>query len=65
MVKAYNEYLVTADDIDNTETEFTSPKLISGTFIKRAIKYAAPLCLLAFIVFCAIMIADEKKRVNA
>lgn len=65
MVKAYNDYLVTADDIDNTETQFTSPKLISGTFIKRAIKYAAPLCLLAFIVFCAVMIADEKKRVKA
>ena len=65
MVKAYNDYLVTADDIDNTETHFTSPKLISGTFIKRVIKYAAPLCLLAFIVFCAVMIVDEKKRVKS
>lgn len=65
MVKAYNDYLVTADDLDNSNTYYTSPKLISGTFIKKAIKYAAPLCLLAFIVFCAVMIADEKKRVKA
>ena len=65
MVKAYNDYLVTADDIESTSIQFTSPKLISGSFIKRAIKFAAPLCLLAFIVFCAVMIADEKKRVKA
>lgn len=65
MVKAYNDYLVTADDIESTSIQFTSPKLISGSFIKRAIKFAAPLCVLAFIVFCAVMIADEKKRVKA
>ncbi len=65
MVQAYNDYLITADDIDFTDMKFTSPSILSGSFIKRAIKFAAPICLLAFIIFCAVMISDEKKRVQA
>lgn len=65
MVKAYNDYLITVDDITSTEMTYTSPRLISGTFIKSAIKYTAPLCLLAFILFCAVMISDEKRKVKA
>lgn len=65
MVKAYNDYLVTAEDVVNTETYFNSPKIISGSFIKRVIKYAMPLCLITFAMFCIVMIVDEKKRVKA
>lgn len=62
MVKAYNDYLVTADDVVGTQPVYNSPKLISGSFIKRIIKFAMPLCLLAFCVFCVLMINYERKR---
>jgi len=59
MVKAYNDSVITEDNIILGSTDYTSPSLFSFSFIKRIIKCAAPVCLSALLVFCGYMIFHE------
>ena len=64
MIKAYNDYKVTADNIIINDVYYTSPSLFSMSYIKRAVKYCIPTCMFAFLIFGIYMIISEKKKLN-
>lgn len=61
MVKAYDDFLVTKEDLGSGDIYYTSPSLLSGAFVKRAAKFAIPACMLAFMVFCVLMVKRERR----
>lgn len=50
MVTAYNNTLVSDDFIEIYETEYSAPKVLSGSFIKEIVKCAGPLCVVMLIL---------------
>ena len=65
-LKAYSEREMNDSTIAVTEVEYNAPKLLSGAFVKQAIKTAGPICVLGFIVclICLIVsrVKEEKKK---
>lgn len=65
-LKAYSEREMNDSTIAVTEVKYNAPKLLSGAFVKQAIKTAGPICVLGFIVclICLIVsrVKEEKKK---
>ena len=61
MIKAWNESKINELTVTASEYRYFAPRLISGAFIKTAIKTAGPIVALAAIV-CLCMIIAVKKR---
>lgn len=49
MIASYNDSLVSDADIEIYDNQLYSPKVLSGDFMKQAVKCAGPFCVLALI----------------
>ena len=65
MINAYDEFLVTSDELRESGVYYTTPSLLSISYCKRAIKFTAPFCMIAFMFFCIINICRQKKAQRA
>lgn len=64
MLEAYNSQKINALTVTVSDYEVFSPTLLSGAFIKAAVKTAGPIVALGFIV-CAALIIRSRKREEA
>lgn len=65
MINAYDAFLVTSDELREGRVYYTTPSLFSISYCKRAIKFTAPICMIALMLFCIINIFHEKKMQRA
>ena len=65
MIKAYDEFLVDSDELRESGVYYTTPSLFSVSYCKRAIKFTAPICMIAVMLFCIINVFREKKNQRA
>lgn len=61
MIQAYNEQEINDLTVCVSRYDYKTPKLLSGAFIKKAIKTAGPICALGFML-CMIMIIISRKK---
>ena len=61
-LKAYSEQEMNDSTVAITAVRYSTPKLLSGAFIKQAIKTAGPFCVLGFIVCIICMIVGRVKE---
>ena len=61
MIEAYNSEKINDTTVTVTEYKAFSPSLLSGSFIKTAIKTAGPIVVLGFMV-CAVLIIISRKK---
>lgn len=64
MLQAYNDEKINDLTVSVTDYEYHTPRLLSGAFIKRAIKVAGPIVVLGFLV-CGTLIIISRKREEA
>ena len=62
MIDAYNSQKINDLTVTVTNYEYRAPRLISGAFIKQAIKTAGPFVAMGFMVCVALIIIDRKKE---
>lgn len=62
MLQAYTGEKINDLTVTVTKYEYWAPKLVSGAFIKKAIKTAGPLVALGFMVCAALIISSRKKE---
>ncbi len=62
MVYAYNDSIITADNIIVSKITYSSPKLVSGNFVIRLINWGIPVFIFAFIIFSFYKICFEIKN---
>ncbi len=62
MVYAYNDSIITADNIIVSKITYSSPKLVSGNFVIRLINWGIPVFIFAVIIFSFYMICFEIKN---
>ena len=56
LLDAYNESVLSEDNVVLYNTEYNSPSIISTAFIMRVLKFAGPMCLIAFLLFSVYML---------
>ncbi len=61
-LKAYSDREMNDSTVALTPVQYDAPKLLSGAFVKQAIKTAGPLCALGFIVCLLCMIVSRWKE---
>ncbi len=61
-LKAYSEREMNDSTVAITKVRYSTPKLLSGSFIKQAIKTAGPFCVLGFLVCIICMIVGRVKE---
>ena len=61
-LKAYSEREMNDSTVAITKVRYSTPKLLSGSFIKQAIKTAGPFCVLGFLVCIICMIVGRIKE---
>lgn len=64
MIIAFNDSLITADDIIMSKISFVSPALISGSFIIRTLNIGFPIFLIAMILFSLYMVITEVRKMS-
>ena len=64
MVDAFNRQEINELTVTVKEYDYEAPRLLSGAFIKKAIKTAGPLVALGFIVCTALIVISRKKEEN-
>ena len=62
MLEAYNAQEINDMTVSIIRTEYEAPKVVSGAFIKKAIKTAGPICAIGFMLCMALIIASRKKE---
>ena len=65
MLDAYNEGEINDATVTALNYKLQAPKLLSGSFIMRAIKTCGPLCVLGFMVCLVLIIIDNVKKRKA
>lgn len=66
-MKAYSKQEMNDNTVAITKVKYDTPKLLSGAFVKQAIKTAGPVCVLGLMICVAIMINSQrraKKKAN-
>lgn len=61
MLQAYNDQEINDLTITATNFRYKTPKVLSGAFVKQAIKTAGPICALGFML-CMVLIIISRKR---
>ena len=61
-LKTYSEREMNDSTVAVTAVRYDAPKLLSGAFIKQAIKTAGPICVLGLIVCLLCMIVSRWKE---
>ena len=61
MVQAYNDQKINDLTVTVTGYEYEAPRLLSGAFIKHAVKTAGPIVALGFMI-CTILIINSRKK---
>ncbi len=64
MIIAFNDSLITADDIIMSKISFVSPALISGSFIIHTLNIGFPIFLFAMILFSLYMVITEVRKMS-
>ncbi len=64
MVDAFNRQEINELTVTVKGYDYEAPRLLSGAFIKKAIKTAGPLVALGFIVCTALIVISRKKEEN-
>jgi len=62
MLSAYTAREINEQTVSITELKYKTPSLLSGAYIKTAIKTVGPLCALGFIVCVALLIRSRRKE---
>ena len=62
MIEAYNSEKINDLTVSVTQFKYYAPRLVSGSFIKQAIKTAGPIVALGFMVCVALIIIDRRKE---
>ena len=60
-LKAYSEQEINDNTVAMTPVKYSSPKLLSGAFVKSAIKVVGPICVLGLLICIAIMIISQER----
>lgn len=61
IMKAYSENEMNDSTVAITKIKYDTPKLLSGVFVKQAIKTTGPVCVLGLMVCIVIMINSQRK----
>lgn len=61
MIQAYNAQEINDLTVCVSKYDYETPKLVSGAFVKKAIKTAGPICAIGFML-CMIMIIISRKK---
>ena len=61
-LQAYSAQEMNDSTVAVTPVKYNAPKLLSGTFIKQAIKTAGPVCVLGFMVCLVCVIVSRRKE---
>ena len=61
MLQAYNDQEINDLTITVTRYDYKTPEVLSGAFIKKAVKTAGPICAIGFML-CMILIVISRKR---
>lgn len=61
MLTAYNDQEINDLTVSVIKYDYKTPKLLSGAFIKKAIKVAGPICAIGFML-CMVMIIISRRR---
>ena len=61
-LKAYSEQEMNDRTVAITEVKYNAPKILSGAFIKQAVKTAGPICVLGFMVCLVLIIISRAKE---
>lgn len=61
MLQAFNNQEINDLTVSVTKYDYKAPKVLSGAFIKKAIKTAGPICALGFML-CMVLIIISRKR---
>ena len=64
-LQAYSAREMNDSTVAVTAVKYNAPKLLSGVFIKQAIKTAGPICVLGFIVCLVCIIVSRRKEEKA
>ena len=62
MIEAYNSEKINDLTVAVTQFKYYAPRLLSGSFIKQAIKTAGPIVALGFMVCVALIIVSRRKE---
>ena len=62
MIEAYNSEKINDLTVAVTQFKYYAPRLLSGSFIKQAIKTAGPIVTLGFMVCVALIIVSRRKE---
>ena len=65
MLDAYNAQEINDMTVAVSNCRYSAPKLLSGAFIKNAIKTAGPLCALGFMLCMILIIRSRRKESRA
>ena len=61
-LKAYSDREMNDGTVALTPVRYDAPKLLSGAFVKQAVKTAGPICVLGFIVCLVLIIRSRMKE---
>ena len=65
LIKAYNEQEINEGTVAVSTIKYEAPSLISGAFVKKAIKVAAPICVLGLMACLVLIIISRLKEEKA
>ena len=61
MLEAYDQSQINELSVAASSVRYTEPKILSGAFVKSAIKVAGPICALGFML-CMLLIFISRRR---
>ena len=64
LLNAYDEQQVNERMVSTFNHHYSTPKYLSGAFIKQIIKTAGPLCVVGFILCLIVLIINRKREMN-
>lgn len=62
MLTAYNDQEINDLTVTVIKYDYKTPKVLSGAFIKKAIKVAGPICAIGFMLCMALIVASRRKE---
>ena len=60
-LKAYSESEINERTVAISAVRYSTPKLVSGAFVKHVIKTAGPLCVIGLMICIAVMIVSQRR----